>query len=274
MGRESDSQVDWFGLARLLSRKGYLVLTYNRRGICPGGQAGCSRGFDDYESSWKDVVGAVDFVRDRGAEKTVLVGASIGAMAALHAAAEGRIAPDGLVEFGGINHASGYDFDRSQIHRIGGSKLFLSSRTDIYGGGDAAPRPTWRDELWERHFPGKPERDRLLLALMAYAGLRRSELLGLDWDDVDLSRRLLRVRKARGGRQRTIPIHPALAPLFAEYYATRVPLTEQAVFVGVQGNRLHYTQLGHKHLDSTQRYTRVNAHELRGAVKRLRWVGG
>jgi len=159
----------------------------------------------------------------------------------------------------------------------------------------------------------------LLLALMAYGGLRRSELLGLDWDDVDLSRRLLRIRKAKGGRQRTIPIHPALAPLFAVYYATRVPLTEQAVFVGVQGGRLHPTQLGqvfrhyveaagvnerkrvtphtlrhvfasellhaganlrqiqellgHKHLDSTQRYTRVNAHELRGAIKRLRWVG-
>jgi site-specific recombinase XerD len=34
--------------------------------------------------------------------------------------------------------------------------------------------------------------------------------------------------------------------------------------------------LGHKHLDSTQRYTRVTAHELRGAVKRLRFpdVGG
>jgi site-specific recombinase XerD len=101
-----------------------------------------------------------------------------------------------------------------------------------------------RDELWERHFPGKPERDRLLLALMAYAGLRRSELLGLEWDDIDLSRRLLRVRRAKGGRQRTIPIHPALAPLFAEYHATRVPVTDQAVFVGVQGNRLHYTQLG------------------------------
>jgi site-specific recombinase XerD len=176
-----------------------------------------------------------------------------------------------------------------------------------------------RADLWERHFPGKAERDRLLLALMAYAGLRRSELLGLEWADVDLSRRRLRVRRAKGGRQRTIPIHPALAPLFAEYYATRVPLTEHAVFVGVQGNRLHYTQLGqtfrhyvdaagvnerkrvtphtlrhvfasellraganlrqiqellgHKHLDSTQRYTRVNAHELRGAIKRLRWVG-
>jgi site-specific recombinase XerD len=154
---------------------------------------------------------------------------------------------------------------------------------------------------------------------MAYGGLRRSELLGLDWDDVDLSRRLVRIRKAKGGRQRTIPIHPALAPLFAEYYATRLPLTEQAVFVGVQGGRLNITQLaqtfrhyvtasglnerkhvtphtlrhvfatelllaganlrqiqellGHKHLDSTQRYTRVNAHELRRAIKRLRWVG-
>jgi site-specific recombinase XerD len=176
-----------------------------------------------------------------------------------------------------------------------------------------------RDDLWERHFAGKPERDRLLLALMAYGGLRRGELVGLDWDDIDLSRRLLRIRKAKGGQQRTIPIHPALAPLFAQYYATRVPLRQQAVFVGVQGNRLHYTQLGqvfrhyvdasgvnerkrvtphtlrhvfasellraganlrqiqellgHKHLDSTQRYTRVNAHELRGAIKRLRWVG-
>ena len=31
--------------------------------------------------------------------------------------------------------------------------------------------------------------------------------------------------------------------------------------------------LGHKHLDSTQRYTRVTGHELRGAVKRLRFAG-
>ncbi len=35
------------------------------------------------------------------------------------------------------------------------------------------------------------------------------------------------------------------------------------------GANLRQTQelLGHKHLDSTQRYTRVTAHELRGAVK-------
>jgi integrase/recombinase XerC len=172
-----------------------------------------------------------------------------------------------------------------------------------------------RQDVWERHFPGRRERDRLLLALFAYAGLRRSELLALDWDDVELQRRLLRVRRAKGGRQRVVPIHPALIPLFVEYLAVRSPLAEPALFVGVRGRRLSVTilsatfrryaraagvtkrkrvtphtlrhvfasellraganlrqiqeLLGHKHLDSTQRYTRLTAHELRGAVKRL-----
>ena len=154
---------------------------------------------------------------------------------------------------------------------------------------------------------------------MAYGGLRRGELLGLDWDDVDLSRRLLRVRRRRAGgsgRSRSTPRSRRSSPSTTRL---ALPLTEQAVFVGVQGNRSttrssaqvfrHYVDaagvnerkrvtphtlrhvfasellhaganlrqiqelLGHKHLDSTQRYTRVNAHELRGAIKRLRWVG-
>ena len=176
-----------------------------------------------------------------------------------------------------------------------------------------------RDGIWSRAHSGKPERDRLLLALFAYGGLRRSELLGLDWDDVDLERRLIRVRVAKGGRQRVLPIHPALVPLLLDYRATRTPADHPALFVGVLGNRLsptilsttfrRYTDaagvakrkritphtlrhvfatellsaganlrqiqelLGHKHLDSTQRYTHVAAHQLRGAVKRLQFMG-
>jgi site-specific recombinase XerD len=173
--------------------------------------------------------------------------------------------------------------------------------------------------VWEREHRGKRERDRLLLALFAYSGLRRAELLGLDWDDVDLGQRVVRVRNAKGGRQRVVPIHPALVALFDDYLATRLPLgIERALFVGVQGKRLSVTimsqtfrryanaagvtdrkrvtphtlrhvfasellssganlrqiqeLLGHKHLDSTQRYTRVTAHQLRGAVKRLQWA--
>jgi site-specific recombinase XerD len=179
-------------------------------------------------------------------------------------------------------------------------------------------RVTEREDVWQRHFPGKRERDRLMLALFAYAGLRRSELLGLDWDDVDLDRRVIRVRRAKGGRERSVPIHPELVALFVDYVAVRASDPEPALFVGVQGKRLSQTiltqtflryahaagvserkrvtphtlrhvfasellhaganlrqiqeLLGHKHLDSTQRYTRVNAHELQGAVKRLRWV--
>jgi len=79
----------------------------------------------------------------------------------------------------------------------------------------------------------------LLIALMAYAGLRRSELLGLDWDDVDLSPRLLKVRKPKGGRQRTIPIHPGLVPLIVDYYSVRQPLVEHALFIGVGAGALY-----------------------------------
>jgi site-specific recombinase XerD len=178
---------------------------------------------------------------------------------------------------------------------------------------DAPARPG----VWRRQHAGKPERDRLALALFAYSGLRRAELLALDWDDVDLDRRLIRVRDAKGGRQRVLPIHPALVPLFVAYLTTRTPLRDSALFVGVQGRRLTATilaqtfrryanaagvtqrkritphtlrhvfasellgaganlrqiqeLLGHEHLDSTQRYTRVTAHQLRGAVKRLHW---
>jgi site-specific recombinase XerD len=176
-----------------------------------------------------------------------------------------------------------------------------------------------RAGVWQRVHEGKRERDRLLLALFAYSGLRRSELLGLNVDDVDLERRLIRVRKAKGGRQRVVPIHPGLMPLFADYSAARPTSSDPALFVGVLGRRLTPTimslafrryataagvdrrkrvtphtlrhvcatellsaganlrqiqeLLGHKHLDSTQRYTRVNAHQLRGAVKRLSWAG-
>ncbi len=175
-----------------------------------------------------------------------------------------------------------------------------------------------RQGVWTRKHKGKEQRDRLLLALFAYAGLRRAELLGLDLDDVDFERRLIRVRKAKGGRQRVVPIHPGLAPLFADYLATRAASGEPALFVGVHGRRLtpailastfrRYARaagvderkrvtphtlrhvfatellsaganlrqiqelLGHKHLDSTQRYTHVGAHQLRGAVKRLPWA--
>jgi site-specific recombinase XerC len=53
-----------------------------------------------------------------------------------------------------------------------------------------------------------------------------------------IERRLLRVRKAKGSRQRIVPIHPALEPLFLDYLQVRAGDSEPALFVGVQGNGL------------------------------------
>jgi alpha/beta superfamily hydrolase len=138
MGRAGDTEADWYQLARALAERGYTALTYNRRGVCTAPGRECSGGADDYGSSWQDVVGAADFLRTRGAAEVVLIGASIGAMASLHALAMGSVEAAALIELGGVNHESGYDFSRKQLEALEGDKLFVSSAHDSYGGADAA----------------------------------------------------------------------------------------------------------------------------------------
>jgi integrase len=73
-----------------------------------------------------------------------------------------------------------------------------------------------------------PERDRAIWATAMYAGLRRGELLGLRWDDVDLRAGVIHVErswdakegvvgpKSRAGR-RTVPIPAALREYLVEH---------------------------------------------------------
>jgi uncharacterized protein len=138
MGRSGDTQADWYRLARALADRRYLAPTYNRRGTCSASGRECSKGADDYASSWKDVVGAVDFLRSRGVTTLALVGASVGAMASLHALATNSVEAAALVEIGGVNHESGYDFSREELEAVEGAKLFVSATGDTYGAADAA----------------------------------------------------------------------------------------------------------------------------------------
>jgi predicted alpha/beta hydrolase len=117
MGRGGDNQEDWFGMAAVLADEGYVVLTYNRRGVCPGGVAGCSDGDDDYTDHWLDVLGAVDFLRTRGAERVFIGGASIGAMASLYAAEQPGTEVDGLIWVAGVL-AGAYFFQRDDIQTV------------------------------------------------------------------------------------------------------------------------------------------------------------
>ncbi|HVN87880.1 MAG TPA: tyrosine recombinase XerC [Candidatus Binatia bacterium] len=85
-------------------------------------------------------------------------------------------------------------------------------------------------------------RDRALLEVVYSAGLRVSELVGLDWDDVDPKLELVRVR-GKGGKERIVPIGAkALAAL--DTYRARIPqlcrrlLEPQVVFLNRRGQRL------------------------------------
>lgn len=75
-------QTSWGGLAQKMADLGYLVLTYDFRGY---GQSGGQVQIDQID---KDLRAAVAFIRQQGAEKVVLMGASMGGTATVKIAAE------------------------------------------------------------------------------------------------------------------------------------------------------------------------------------------
>lgn len=79
------------------------------------------------------------------------------------------------------------------------------------------PRPT-PDAVTVVAFASASDRDRLILYLAAYAGLRRAEIAGLRWNDI--SAEGIRV-KGKGGRARVVPLHPELRRELAEEAARR-----------------------------------------------------
>jgi len=85
---------------------------------------------------------------------------------------------------------------------------------DLFVAADPVPR-------WEKRQPytdGDVETlrdkaegpDEILVLLGAHGGLRVSEMVGLRWEDVDLQRGTLVVRKGKGGKKRTIPLSRTL----------------------------------------------------------------
>ncbi|MDX6286879.1 MAG: integrase/recombinase XerC [Frankiales bacterium] len=85
-------------------------------------------------------------------------------------------------------------------------------------------------------------RDRAILELLYATGIRVSELVGLDLDDIDRERRVVRVL-GKGGKERTVPVGlPAVDGLDAWCDAGRRvlagPAAGSALFVGARGGRI------------------------------------
>lgn len=123
-------QRSWFDFATRLAGDGYIVLTYNFRGYCPGGEAGCSDGEADIGAIWQDVLGAVDFVRSRGATSVSFVGASMGGTAALVAAARAGADVGVVITLSAPTSIEGLVVDREVLARVSAAKLFVAGVGD------------------------------------------------------------------------------------------------------------------------------------------------
>lgn len=81
-----------------------------------------------------------------------------------------------------------------------------------------------------------------LLGVLVVTGMRISETVGLDRDDVDLATGVLTVRRTKFGKSRLVPVHASTRKALDRYAATRdrvlpKPITT-AFFVGEHGGRL------------------------------------
>lgn len=97
------------------------------------------------------------------------------------------------------------------------------------------------------HWPSTPLRPWVfycLFGLLAVTGLRISEALDLEVEDVDLEQAVLTIRAAKLGRTRLVPIHASTAEVLAEYLRRREVFLRQRgrnsshLFVSNRGTRL------------------------------------
>ena len=66
-----------------------------------------------------------------------------------------------------------------------------------------------QDEI-RRLLAAASDRFRPILTMALHTGMRRGEIMKLEWSEVDLRNRILRVRESKSGKQRTIPIDDTL----------------------------------------------------------------
>lgn len=78
----------------------------------------------------------------------------------------------------------------------------------------------------------KDVRDRAILMLFAFYGLRRSEVVRLRLEDIDWERDLLHVSRAKGGGRQTYPLSASLGNVLLQYLKTVRPASsERALFL-------------------------------------------
>ncbi|MEM8556298.1 MAG: tyrosine-type recombinase/integrase [Bacteroidota bacterium] len=103
-----------------------------------------------------------------------------------------------------------------------------------------------------------------------YAGLRRKELVGLDWKHVDLAEGMLYITSTKSGDERTVPMRSALKPVLAAWHRAQKYPTSGPVFYYkcVQGcpvplNNDHVTSVFKYYVRAAGVKDSVSLHSLR-----------
>lgn len=130
-------QRSWYRFARRLAEQGYLVLTFDFRGYCPGGDGGCSSGESEISELWQDVLGAIDLVRSRGAGRVALVGASMGGTASLVAAGQEGTDVEAVITLSAPVSIEGLVADPTLLQQVSANKLFIAGVGDASAAVDA-----------------------------------------------------------------------------------------------------------------------------------------
>jgi uncharacterized protein len=130
-------QTSWWDFAQDLADEGYLVLTYDFRGYCPGGSGGCSEGERDLGAIWQDVIGAVELIRSRGARRVMLIGASMGGTASLLAAAQEGVDADVVITLSAPAAFEGMVLNADVLTHVSAAKLFVAGSGDGSAAEDA-----------------------------------------------------------------------------------------------------------------------------------------
>ena len=100
------------------------------------------------------------------------------------------------------------------------------------------PDPLTRPELDRLLSLDLPRREVVLRALFLYAGLRREEVLNLDWNHLDFQENTIRIH-GKGRKERVIGMPPPLKQVLQDYALAVGPQQRtDPLLVGVQGRRI------------------------------------
>jgi integrase len=129
---------------------------------------------------------------------------------------------------------------------------------------------TWRIARGKKPLPAREgdllDHIRPLVLVALNTGLRRGELLGLTWDSVNLSAKLLTVAAAtaKSGHTRRVPLNTeALSTLTAWYERRGKPKVEAVVFPGYDGERMTRIDTGWGTLMKTAGLKNFRLHDCR-----------